>query len=162
MGDGGCRDQSTSIDKLTCACGWLFQPMHTRSVFASSIPLMNTGTEQRKLRVWGVRQCCDVGTGGKAKSDGHRGGNMSAQALLVILLVGLVAGWLAGQIVQGTGFGLVADIAIGIVGALIGSWLLPELGIHLGSGIVAAIISATIGALVLLLILRLFYRRGRW
>ena len=67
---------------------------------------------------------------------------MSAQALLVILLVGLVAGWLAGQIVQGTGFGLVADIAIGIVGALIGSWLLPELGIHLGSGIVAAIISA--------------------
>jgi uncharacterized membrane protein YeaQ/YmgE (transglycosylase-associated protein family) len=57
---------------------------------------------------------------------------MSAQALLVILLVGFVAGWLAGQIVQGTGFGLVADIAIGIVGALIGSWLLPELGIHLG------------------------------
>jgi uncharacterized membrane protein YeaQ/YmgE (transglycosylase-associated protein family) len=78
------------------------------------------------------------------------------------LLVGLIAGWLAGIIVRGTGYGLVADIAIGIVGALIGSWLLPQLGIHLGSGIVAAIISATIGALLLLLILRLAYGRARW
>jgi uncharacterized membrane protein YeaQ/YmgE (transglycosylase-associated protein family) len=56
-------------------------------------------------------------------------------------VVGLIAGWLAGQVVKGTGFGLVADIAIGIVGALIGSWLLPRLGIHLGSGIVPAIIA---------------------
>ena len=55
---------------------------------------------------------------------------MSAETLLIILFVGLVAGWLAGQIVQGTGFGLVADIAIGIVGAFIGSWLLPHLGIR--------------------------------
>jgi uncharacterized membrane protein YeaQ/YmgE (transglycosylase-associated protein family) len=62
----------------------------------------------------------------------------------------------------GTGFGLVADIAIGIVGALIGSWLLPALGIHLGAGIVPAIIGATLGAVLLLLILRLVYRRGRW
>jgi len=77
-------------------------------------------------------------------------------------VVGLIAGWLAGQIVRGTGFGLLADIAIGIVGALIGAWLLPQLGIHLGSGMVAAIISATIGALLLLLILRLAYRGGRW
>ena len=53
---------------------------------------------------------------------------MSAATLLVILVVGLIAGWLAGQVVKGTGFGLVADIAIGIVGALIGSWLLPRLG----------------------------------
>jgi uncharacterized membrane protein YeaQ/YmgE (transglycosylase-associated protein family) len=57
---------------------------------------------------------------------------MSAETLLIILLVGLVAGWLVGQIVQGTGFGLIADIAIGVVGAFIGSWLLPRLGIHLG------------------------------
>ena len=53
---------------------------------------------------------------------------MSGQELLIILLVGLVAGWLAGQIVRGTGYGLIADIAIGIVGALIGAWLLPQLG----------------------------------
>ena len=58
----------------------------------------------------------------------------------------LIAGWLAGQIVQGTGFGIVGDLIIGIVGAFIGSWLLPQLGIHLGSGIIAAIINATIGA----------------
>jgi len=90
------------------------------------------------------------------------GGLMSAETLLVILMVGLIGGWLAGQAVKGTGFGLVADIAIGIVGAFIGSWLLPRLGIHLGSGIVPTIIGATIGAIILLLILRLVYRRGRW
>jgi uncharacterized membrane protein YeaQ/YmgE (transglycosylase-associated protein family) len=87
---------------------------------------------------------------------------MSGQTIVIILLVGLIAGWLAGQIVQGTGFGLVADIAIGVVGALIGAWLLPHLHIQLGSGLIAAIVSATIGALVLLLVLRLIYRRGRW
>jgi len=86
---------------------------------------------------------------------------MSGESLLVILVVGLIAGWLAGQIVQGTGFGLVADICIGIVGALIGNWLLPHLGIYLGRGIVAAIISATIGAVLLLLILWFVNRRGR-
>jgi uncharacterized membrane protein YeaQ/YmgE (transglycosylase-associated protein family) len=48
----------------------------------------------------------------------------------VILFVGLVAGWLAGKIVEGSGFGLIGDIAVGIVGALIGSWLMPRLGIH--------------------------------
>jgi uncharacterized membrane protein YeaQ/YmgE (transglycosylase-associated protein family) len=87
---------------------------------------------------------------------------MSGQTLLVILLVGLIAGWLAGQIVRGTGYGLIADIALGIVGALIGSWLLPQLHVHLGSGIISAIIGATSGALLLLLILRLVYRGGRW
>jgi uncharacterized membrane protein YeaQ/YmgE (transglycosylase-associated protein family) len=60
---------------------------------------------------------------------------MSGEELLVILLVGLIAGWLAGIIVRGTGYGLVADVAIGIVGALIGSWLLPQLGIHLGAAL---------------------------
>jgi uncharacterized membrane protein YeaQ/YmgE (transglycosylase-associated protein family) len=87
---------------------------------------------------------------------------MSGESLFVILLVGLVAGWLAGHIVRGTGFGLIADICIGIVGALIGSWLLPRVGIHLGAGIVAAIISATIGAILLLIVLRLVRGRGRW
>jgi uncharacterized membrane protein YeaQ/YmgE (transglycosylase-associated protein family) len=88
--------------------------------------------------------------------------NMSGENLVVILLVGLIAGWLAGQIVRGGGFGIVGDIAIGIVGAFIGGWLLPQLGVHLGVGIVAAIIDATIGAVVLLLIIRLIGqgRRG--
>ena len=87
---------------------------------------------------------------------------MSAEGILIILLVGLIAGWLAGQIVRGTGYGLVADICLGFVGALIGSWLFPQLGIHIGGGIIAAIISATLGAILLLVILRLVNRGGRW
>ena len=72
--------------------------------------------------------------------------HMSGESLLVVFVVGLIAGWLAGQIVQGTGFGIVGDLLIGIAGAFIGSWLLPQLGFHLGSGIVLAVINATIGA----------------
>ena len=91
---------------------------------------------------------------------------MSDEGLLVILLVGLVAGWLAGQIVRGTGYGVIADIALGIVGALIGSWLFPRLGIHIGSGLIAKIAVATGGAVVLLLIVALvsgaYYPRRRY
>ena len=80
---------------------------------------------------------------------------MSNENLLVILVVGLVAGWLAGKIVRGAGFGIIGDLLIGIVGAFIGDCLLPRIGIHLGIGIVAAIINATIGAVLLLLVVRL-------
>ena len=62
---------------------------------------------------------------------------MSGESLLVILLVGVIAGWLAGQIVRGTGFGVIGDLVVGVIGALIGDWLLPRLGIHLGVGIIA-------------------------
>src|SRR5260370_20378720 len=81
--------------------------------------------------------------------------NMSGQSLLVLILVGVTAGWLAGLTVQGAGFGIIGDLMIGIVGAFIGSWLLPKLGIHLGVGIIRAIVNATIGAVVLLLLIRL-------
>ena len=87
---------------------------------------------------------------------------MSGESLLVILVIGLIAGWLAGHFVRGTGFGIIADICIGIIGGLIASWLFPRLGIHLGTGMVARIIAATIGAIILLLILRLVRGRGRW
>jgi uncharacterized membrane protein YeaQ/YmgE (transglycosylase-associated protein family) len=83
---------------------------------------------------------------------------MSAETLLIWILVGAVAGWLAGSLVRGGGFGLVGDIVVGIIGAFIGGWLLPRLGVHLGVGVVAVIVSATIGAVVLLLILRLVRR----
>ena len=88
---------------------------------------------------------------------------MSGESLLVTL-VGLIAGWLAGQIVRGSGFGLVGNIIVGIVGAFIASWLLPQLGIHLGAGLVSAIINATLGALVLLVIIGLVRggRGGGW
>ena len=81
--------------------------------------------------------------------------HMSSESLIIIVIVGIVAGWLAGQVVRGAGFGLVGDLVIGIIGAFLGSWLLPQLGIHLGSGILLAILNATIGAVVLLLLIRL-------
>ena len=79
-------------------------------------------------------------------------------SLLVLLLVGLIAGWLAGKIVRGAGFGILADMAIGIVGAFFGSWLLARFGIFIGFGIIAAIINATIGAVILLAIVKLIRR----
>ncbi len=83
---------------------------------------------------------------------------MGAESLIVIVIVGVVAGWLAGQVVRGGGFGLIGDLIVGVVGALIAGWLFPTLGIHLGGGIVGAIISAAIGAIILLFIIRLVRR----
>ena len=83
---------------------------------------------------------------------------MPVETLLIWLLVGAVAGWLAGMIVKGGGFGLLGDIVVGIVGAFAGGWLLPRLGIQLGVGLVGVIVSATIGAVLLLLILRVIRR----
>ena len=88
--------------------------------------------------------------------------HLSNESLIVIVLVGLVAGWLAGKIVRGAGFGLIGDIVVGIIGAFIGDWLLPRLGIHLGSGTIGLIVNATIGAIVLLLIIRLVAGSGRF
>lgn len=88
--------------------------------------------------------------------------HVSNESLIVILLVGVVAGWLASHLVDGTGFGLIGDMVIGVIGAFIGDWLVPQLGIHLGTGTLSAIINATIGAIPLLLIMRLFGRSSRW
>jgi uncharacterized membrane protein YeaQ/YmgE (transglycosylase-associated protein family) len=84
--------------------------------------------------------------------------DISAQTLLIWALVGAVAGWLAGMVVRGGGFGLVGDIVVGIVGAFVGGWLLPKLGVHLGAGLVPVIASAAIGAVVFLLLIRLIRR----
>ena len=83
---------------------------------------------------------------------------MDVSALLVFLIVGAVAGWLAGQIMRGYGLGLVGNIVVGIVGALIAGFLLPRLGIVIGGGIIAAIIDALIGAVILLFVIGLFKR----
>jgi len=80
---------------------------------------------------------------------------MGVESLIVFLIIGAIAGWLAGLIVRGYGFGLLGNIVVGIVGALIAGWLFPTLGISLGSGIVAAIIHAAIGAIILLVLIRL-------
>jgi uncharacterized membrane protein YeaQ/YmgE (transglycosylase-associated protein family) len=83
---------------------------------------------------------------------------VDVQTLLVFLIVGAVAGWLAGMIVKGHGFGLVGNIIVGIIGAFLAGWLLPMLGIAIGGGIVAAIINALIGAVILLAIIGLIKR----
>ena len=78
--------------------------------------------------------------------------------IIIACVIGAIAGWLAGLLVQGTGFGLVGDIVVGILGALIASFLFPVLGITLtlGGGVLGAIILAFIGAVILLVIVRLF------
>jgi len=89
--------------------------------------------------------------------------NMSTENLLVIIGVGIVAGWIAGQIVQGTGFGILGDLLVGVAGAFVGGWALPQLHIHFGDGIVAAIANATIGAVLLLIVIGLIHGGGsRW
>lgn len=80
---------------------------------------------------------------------------MGIDSLIVFLIVGAVAGWLAGLLVKGYGFGLIGNIVVGIIGALIAGWLFPVIGISIGSGIVSAIINSTIGAVILLVLIRL-------
>jgi uncharacterized membrane protein YeaQ/YmgE (transglycosylase-associated protein family) len=82
-------------------------------------------------------------------------------SVIIFLIVGAVAGWLAGLIVRGGGFGLIGNIVVGIVGALIAGWLLPRLGLVIGGGMnrtVVDIINATIGAVILLVIIGLIRR----
>lgn len=83
---------------------------------------------------------------------------MSTETLIVWLVVGAIAGWLAGVIVKGYGFGLVGNIVVGIIGAFVGGWLFSNLGVAVGGGIVSGIIGATLGAVVLLLLIRLIRR----
>ncbi|MFH1517059.1 MAG: GlsB/YeaQ/YmgE family stress response membrane protein [Pseudomonadota bacterium] len=83
---------------------------------------------------------------------------MTLETLLIILIVGAIAGWLAGQIVKGYGFGLVGNIVVGIVGAALAGLLFPQLGFSIASGILGAILHATIGAVILLFVIRLIKR----
>lgn len=85
-------------------------------------------------------------------------GLSTATAILVMIVIGAIAGWLAGVIVKGGGFGLIGDVVIGILGAVIGGWLFRALGISLGGGILGAIVVAVIGAVILILIVRALKR----
>lgn len=78
--------------------------------------------------------------------------------LLYFLLIGLIAGWLAGLLVKGGGFGIVGDMVMGVLGAFLGGFLFNSLGLSAGGGMLGAIIVATIGAIVLILLLRLIRR----
>src|SRR3984893_1218287 len=91
--------------------------------------------------------------------DRKQGEIMDPQSIIIWLVVGAIAGWLAGMVVKGGGFGLIGDIIVGIVGGLIAGWLLPRIGIVIGGGeFIGPIINAFIGAVILLIILRLIRR----
>ena len=83
---------------------------------------------------------------------------MGIESIIVWLIVGAIAGWLAGLIVTGYGLGLIGNIVVGIIGAFIAGWLLPRLGVSIGTGFIAAIINAVIGAVILLVIIGLVRR----
>jgi uncharacterized membrane protein YeaQ/YmgE (transglycosylase-associated protein family) len=80
-------------------------------------------------------------------------GKDSTMELLVFLLVGAIAGWLAGLIVRGFGYGLIGNIVVGIIGALVAGYLFPRLGIGLPAGLIGEILSAVVGAVIVLVII---------
>ena len=77
-------------------------------------------------------------------------------SLIYMLLIGAVAGWLAGKVMKGKGFGLIGNIVVGIVGAVVGGWLLGALGVSIGGGTIGSLITALVGAIVLLVVVGLF------
>ncbi|MFT4149620.1 MAG: GlsB/YeaQ/YmgE family stress response membrane protein [Paracoccaceae bacterium] len=80
---------------------------------------------------------------------------MGIESIVVMLIVGAVAGWLAGKLVRGGGFGILGNIVIGILGAVVAGFILPRLGFGVGGGVLWAIIHSTIGAVILLVVVRL-------
>jgi uncharacterized membrane protein YeaQ/YmgE (transglycosylase-associated protein family) len=83
---------------------------------------------------------------------------MDVVGILIWLVIGAVAGWLASMVMRRGSLGLIGNVVVGILGAVVAGWLLPVLGIGLGGGILAAILSATLGAVVLLAVIRLVAR----
>jgi len=83
---------------------------------------------------------------------------MAIHGVIAWLIIGAIAGWLAGLLVKGDGFGLIGDIIVGIIGAFIGGWLAGVLHINIGGGLISSIITATVGAVILIVILRLIRR----
>ena len=82
---------------------------------------------------------------------------MSVESLIWFLLIGLIAGWLAGKVMRGGGFGVIGDMIVGVIGAFLGAWIFSLLGISAG-GLIGSIVTAFVGAVVLLLLLRLIKR----
>ena len=77
------------------------------------------------------------------------------EGLIWFLIIGAIAGWLAGKIMSGGGYGLIGDIIVGVIGAVLGGWLFGKLGIQMGSHLIGSLITALIGALILLFLIRL-------
>ncbi len=84
---------------------------------------------------------------------------MDLEQFLILLLIGAIAGWLAGLMVKGGGFGILGNIIIGILGAIFGGWLFSVLGISVGNEWVGSLVTATVGAVVLVFLLCLIKRK---
>jgi uncharacterized membrane protein YeaQ/YmgE (transglycosylase-associated protein family) len=84
--------------------------------------------------------------------------NVALESLIIFLIIGAVAGWLAGLIVKGYGFGIIGNMVVGIVGAFIGGWLFGHFNLIHGQGIIGELVGATVGAVILLLVIRLIRR----
>ncbi|MGZ5477469.1 MAG: GlsB/YeaQ/YmgE family stress response membrane protein [Thermoanaerobaculia bacterium] len=82
---------------------------------------------------------------------------MTVTGLIWFLLIGLIAGWLAGQVMKGGGFGVVGDMIVGVIGALLGGWLFAVMGISAG-GLIGSLITAFVGAVILIFLLRVIKR----
>jgi uncharacterized membrane protein YeaQ/YmgE (transglycosylase-associated protein family) len=79
--------------------------------------------------------------------------------IVVILIIGAVAGWLGSTIYKGSGLGLIGNIVVGIVGSFVGYWALGKLGVNLGNGWIGAILTGAIGAIIILILLNLIFPR---
>jgi uncharacterized membrane protein YeaQ/YmgE (transglycosylase-associated protein family) len=88
---------------------------------------------------------------------------METQSIIVILVLGALAGWLAGMVFQGGGLGLLGNIVVGIIGGFVGYWLLPKLGVHIntGTGWLNYVLTAAIGAIALLALINIIFGRKR-
>ena len=82
---------------------------------------------------------------------------MTGTSLIWFLLIGLIAGWLAGQVMKGGGFGIIGDMIVGVIGAFLGGWLFGLLGISAG-GLIGSLITAFVGAVILIFLLRMIRR----
>jgi uncharacterized membrane protein YeaQ/YmgE (transglycosylase-associated protein family) len=82
---------------------------------------------------------------------------MGSESLITFLIVGVIAGWLAGVIVKGYGFGLLANMVVGVIGSFFGGLLLAHFHVD-GGGVAGGLIGSTLGAVVLLLLIRLLRR----
>ena len=78
--------------------------------------------------------------------------------MLYSIIVGLIAGWLAGQVMRGGGYGILIDILLGLVGGVIGGWLFGALGVSAGGGVIGSILVAFVGAVILVAISRAIKR----
>jgi uncharacterized membrane protein YeaQ/YmgE (transglycosylase-associated protein family) len=112
------------------------------------------GSRPRRPASWAAWRTGDQ-TSSRLNGEGQ---TMDPVIIIIWLVIGAIAGWLAGQIVKGGGFGLVGDIVVGIIGAVVAGWLLPRIGLYIGGGFIAEIINAVIGAVILLVVVRLVKR----